>query len=423
MPSMRTRRGSPDLIFGERITELKRLADRIVFGEGIRDGVEDRLLWLNIVILNCVLILSTALSQIVAAVLLIILVYRNIHRDQWVMKRTPLDLPIVTLFSARMLSILFSTDFAASLVAVYKELPFYLMYFVFTNVIDIENRGRIGILIRSLMLGAVVGASVGIVKYFAGIDGRASSTTSGYYTLGVVLTTALAFALATGHLKDVFRNRLIWIMECLTCAVAIVLTFNRIHWILLVLLVIVTGVVVNRRLLLYAAGLCLIAVLFSPNVRTRLESVSSGSTLTGRNVIWSAAMEKAGTHPVFGYGPRTFHSVFTHYDLLEDKKVGSWHNEALEIYMESGAVGVFAYLWVLVMSVVIAVKALANRNLGLFYRSLAGGLLLALSVHVISGLTGVFIADPLASLLFKECLALVGLLGVMTTRVGVHAPG
>jgi O-antigen ligase len=235
--------------------------------------------------------------------------------------------------------------------------------------------------------------------------------------LGIFLITAMAFGLTTGQFKDVFRDRAFWNIGYVICAVAVILTFNRIHWIALILFVFATGMTMNRRLLLYATTVCILAFLLVPNVRTRIEDVSSTTTLTGREVIWRAAIEKSGNHPVFGYGPRTFPTVFTYFSLLEDKKVGSWHNDALEIYMESGAVGLLAYLWLVVMAVFILGKALLNKRLEPFYRYLAGGLFLAISGHLMSGLTGVFIADPLASLLFKECLALTGLVGFMSTRI------
>ena len=40
-------------------------------------------------------------------------------------------------------------------------------------------------------------------------------------------------------------------------------------------------------------------------------------------------------HPILGFGTRTFNETFLLHDQLVDRGVGGWHNEYLQVYLES----------------------------------------------------------------------------------------
>ena len=117
-------------------------------------------------------------------------------------------------------------------------------------------------------------------------------------------------------------------------------------------------------------------------------------------------------HPLFGFGPRTFEQIFPLFDVMPVRGVGSWHNDYLQVYMESGLVGLSAMLWL-----VVAVYRQAWRFLRCQPsdpdRHLVLGLLFALTVVFLVG--GVL--DTLVGILFRVLLAMFAIVTVQLGRV------
>ena len=52
-------------------------------------------------------------------------------------------------------------------------------------------------------------------------------------------------------------------------------------------------------------------------------------------------------HPVVGFGPRTFTEIFPLFSEMRVRGVGCWHNDYLQVYMESGLLGLSALFWLI----------------------------------------------------------------------------
>jgi O-antigen ligase len=212
----------------------------------------------------------------------------------------------------------------------------------------------------------------------------------------------------------------VWAGVCVLLSAGILLTYNRVHWVTLLYSVVVVGVVRERKALLAAVILGTISVLFIPSVQERfLQLVHLSSHLSDRDVLWKGALMRAGEHVVFGFGPRSFPDIFPLFGELQDKGIGGWHNDYLQVYMESGMIGLVAYLWLFAAVAYHGVRALKKEGQTPEARNLIAGMLLAISVFFIAG--GVF--DTVVSLLFWTLLAILAVLigrSVETRQVRAH---
>jgi O-antigen ligase len=127
--------------------------------------------------------------------------------------------------------------------------------------------------------------------------------------------------------------------------IGLILTLNRVHWAIFGGVLLVIGVVRERRLLAAFVVCSLLALLLFPSVANRAaQTLHFTSHLSDRDVLWRGAAALLDDHPLFGYGPGTFRQIFPFHDLLTDKEINGWHNDYLRIYLESGLVGVTAFV-------------------------------------------------------------------------------
>jgi O-antigen ligase len=211
------------------------------------------------------------------------------------------------------------------------------------------------------------------------------------------------------------RGLLRWLAAAALC-LGIVFTLDRLHWVAM-MFVLLAAVAVSRK---PAAFLLLCAVaaaaLLLPPVRARLAEASDPALLmTGRDVLWRGAALLLPRHPVVGFGPRTFTEIFPLLDQLPIRGVGSWHNDYLQVYMESGLLGLVPLLWVIGATYRSAWRVLRSGSVTGDARSLVVSLLLALTTVFLFG----GMRDTLVGIEFRVLLGLFALLVSAPERRGV----
>jgi O-Antigen ligase len=397
---------------------MRSLGSRLLFA----GSLSDRLMWGLLLLFALSMMLSTAVVQ-TTVVLLCILWIGRLMAAPSLRVRTVLDLPILAFIGARIVSIVFASDAGRSVHALYTEVFFYSLFFIVTDVLGEWESERLRILFRTVFAAAAVAAVIGISKvvFFGSV--RASSVTSGYYSLGLYLSAVCALVLVLGKERQYFSQRLLWAGLCLLLSAGILLTYNRVHWITLLYSVVVVGFVRERKVLVFAVLLGAASVIFIPSVQERfLQLVHLTSHLSDRDVLWKGAFMRAGEHVLLGFGPRSFPDIFPLFGELQDKGIGGWHNDYIQMYMESGIMGLAAFLWLIVALAYHGVRALKRGDLTPEHRSLIAGILLALSVFFVAG--GVF--DTVVSLLFWFLLATLAVLvgsGRLQRIAADRAPG
>ena len=379
------------------------------------DGALDRAIWYAMILMIGSVIFSTAIMHTAAVALMVLWIAAMIVRRRLLVRYTPITLPYLGFVAARILAIPLSIDPAASAVAFRTEIVFYLLFFVFTGMLTLERPDEIRFMLRLVIWTGVIAAVIGTVKVLAGFSERAASTSSGFYTLGLYLCVVLSVIVCTG--REFILRRWLWTVASLIVMLGIVFTYDRIHWAGMLIVIAVAGIFWERRLLLtiLAAGIAL--VMFVPSVHTRfMEAVHILSYTSGRDVIWRGAMMIGDQHPVFGFGLRTFHLIFPLQAELPDQHVGSWHNDLLQVYMESGLVGTVMLLAIFGVVAVSAVRRFRAKAIPESYRRTTAALLLCMGiVFVVGGFL-----DTHVGITLKFMLALLGL--ILTSRVAVPDP-
>ncbi len=375
----------------------------------------ERFIWWGILLFLVSNIVSTAIVQTTVILLGLLWVTKLAKTSGVKFVRTPFDIPLLLFIAARLISIPFSVNLGASLETLNKEIIFYVIFFVITQHFPIDDKQKTRTAIWLIVGCAVLAAMIGTTKFVLQLSERAESTVSGPATLGMYLSVVLCVILVLGKNKEYFPNRLVWLVISFVIMIGIVCTLNRVHWVIMFLIVLTIGVIRERRVLLALCLALIIGGTLLPAVTERVARSFQGLQMftTGRDVIWSGAWTMIGERPLVGFGPRTFHTIFPFFDKVPDKKVGSWHNDYLQMYMESGMLGLLSFLGLMVAVFRYGWRARSRLRSDPFYHDLTTGLLLGMLVFYLTGLVGGFVIDPLSSLLYRFFLALLGLMCVI----------
>lgn len=346
-----------------------------------------------------VLIFSTTLSQLFAFLLILFWLSSIVRGKKSCSLKTYLGIAVVCFIFFRLLSVPFSVDWEASLRATGKVF-FYLIFFVILDNLEIENKAKLRRILSVFFYTAVIAAGYGIGKYLLGKEERIMSTTSGWGTLGMYLTAVFAPVLYLGSNREWFRKRLIWWMVICTIFAGIILTFGRIHWLIAFIVVLLVGLRRERKMLILSFLLLSLLFFFHQPFRDRFLTLRHPiEESSGRDVLWRDALSKLGQRPVLGYGLNTFKKTFTSLDSTSDKGVGTWHNEFLQMYMESGLLGLSAFLGLFLM-IFFTFLQLKKTIKDSFYLDLVVALGLSFLTFFLTCFVGGFILDPNTSLQF-----------------------
>jgi len=380
----------------------------------IESPLMDKLIWLSIIAFLAAMIFSIAIVQILVGVMTTLWLIKIILIPGHKFIATQFDAPVLIFVAARVLSVFFSVDLSTSLPALYKEIPFYILFFAITNNISVLNKEKVKKLIWILIISGCIAALYGSAKVLFGFEERASSTTSGYSTLGMFLAVMISFTLWIGRNEEFFPARWIWSLSLLIMGSGLLLTFNRTHWGVVGVILLIVGLFKERIALLVTLGLGGLAIVFVPGVSERFyQMIHFLEYTSGRNIIWQGAFMLFASHPVFGFGPRTFEEIFPLYNQLEDKLIASWHNDYLQLYMESGIFGLIGFLWLIIAIYYFGAKVARQKKIDPFYKDITIAILLGMTAFFLTGLVGGFIIDPITSLLFRFLLALLALISIL----------
>jgi O-antigen ligase len=185
-----------------------------------------------------------------------------------------------------------------------------------------------------------------------------------------------------------------WVLGALVfaCGAVLVSTYARGAWIATLIGLVVVAALQTRRLL-WVIGVAIVAIAISvPSVGIRLadlsesrsESGAPANSLSWRIRYWDQALALQD-NPLLGIGLREVEAT------LEEGKEP--HNDFVRIYVETGLLGLAAYLWLLSALFMKALRTLREAAVGLprglavaFLGTLAGLVVLSISANVVSQL-------------------------------------
>ena len=346
-------------------------------------------------------LLSLVLLQLFTFLLIVLWIFEPNKEKKNAFGR--IEIFFLAFVCVRILSIIFSEHFQLSVHALYKDALFYAGFFplvFYLKSFPFEKKTRV---LEVFMAFALIVAVIGIAKFLLEIKPRAESLVSGYASFSTFLLTALAvyFSFFADLKKRV--NHFALSLGGTIILLAIVLALGRADLGIAALIVVLA--VVQKKIQLkhffIIVGMTTVFSYFSfqQNSSELKVRVSQPATMSDRDILWKSAFELSSQNPLLGFGPRTFDRIFPSRDLLLDKGVGGWHNDYITIYLESGVLGLMAFLLLLFQIVKNGFKKY------LFAVRWKWGIFISIVALFLSAVMSGFINNPILSLLFIFMLA------------------
>ena len=320
---------------------------------------------------------------------------------------------IIVFGSVRILSIIFSDFPSVSYQAFYKDALFYLAFFSMSFYIKVLDKERIKKIILAFIAGAVLVSIIGLIQFNLKVVDRAQAFSSGYATYSSFLLAALGLFVVSSSPNSEKNEKLFWLLGISFLLSGIIASQGRTN-IAVAGLVFIAGLVL-KKINLKSAVLIIIMtsvislISFSNNRKEITERVENPTTLSDRNIIMKGAEELAFTHPVLGFGPRTFHNIFPYKNELADKGIGSWHNDFVQVYFESGLIGLSSFLAIIAAAIYYGLKIIRSKQNNEEEKNFTLGILLSVTALILSAITAGFIDSPVLSIEFAFFLSLFSL--------------
>lgn len=363
----------------------------------------NQFIWFNLIILALTLIFSLGLAQIVVILLGLGYAIKLVLTPEKKFHLTYLDWAVLLFFGTRLLSIFISVDIMVSLGSLRKTPFFIITYFVVSRQLSEEAPEVVFKLFQYLIISAIIVSIYGIAKYLLGIEARVRSTGSGYTTLAIFLSAVFAFVLGTGIYFRWLKKKVYWFGILVLILVCLAFTFARAQWIATFVAVLVVGFIKNKKIIPITLGLVLILILVSPKIRDRVSTLANPLKHSSeRTTIWKGAVSIFPERCWLGHGIGSFHQIFPFKDQMKDKKIGRWHNDYLQVFMESGLLGLIIFLHLIYAIFKTGMNAFKKWRMreNLLAQGMTFGILLALLTFFIQGFASGFLGDPISSILF-----------------------
>jgi O-antigen ligase len=304
----------------------------------------------------------------------------------------------------------FSVYPSESVTALYKEILFYVGFFAMSFYLKVFDDNKFYTIIFVYAVSAVIVALIGIFQFNLKFVARAESLSSGYSTFSSYLLTSLGIFLILYEFIKRKYNYYFWSAGIAFIVIGLVTSLGRANLFFAAIIIIVFLSIKKIKIKYIATAVILIAGLsylsFINNSSEVVNRIETPGQLSDRDIILEGAKQIYKEHPVLGYGPRTFHQVFPFPERFADRGIGSWHNDFIQIYFESGIIGEISFLILLVVPFINGIKLL-RRIKEIKKKSVVLGVLLAISGLVLSALFAGFIDSPVLALVFAFLISVI----------------
>lgn len=353
---------------------------------------------------------ASLLQSIVIVQIFAVLIFAAYLIDNRASKKEALDIFtifILLLGFVRFLSVIFSEYIDASLPTIPREILFYTTAVSLSYFFKLFNEDEINKAVRGFIIIGVLTAVIGYLQFSFGVVARAQSFGSGYSTFSTYLLVVVVMLLFT--YKKNFKNIdiLLWSLAIGFVTTGIITALGRTNMAICAVMLL-AGLVIKRVNYKAILGIAFFVFAFSAaafqansgELDKRLEKPAS---MSDRDIILQSFLSLADDHPITGYGPLTFHEIFPMKEQLADKKVGSWHNDYIQMYIESGVVSLLIFIILNALLVVRGYLAIRRSNENKHFMWM---LLLSVLALLMAAVTGTFIFSPILSLVYAFIAAL-----------------
>ena len=365
----------------------------------------------------CSFLFSLFLLEVFAGILSILWIFEKIPEKK---KAIGIFGKVVFIFLlARVLSIIFSDFPSVSNQSYYKDALFYLGFFSFDFYLKTLNKKRLNILVYTFAAASVIIAISGLVLFNLHMSDRARSFSSGYATFSSYLLAAFGIFICLpvllkreGIFSSLNINNFIKLLSLSIIFTGVITSLGRTNVVIIIILL-AAGVIIKKvrfrdSIIIIILTIILSSASFINNSPEFGRRVNQPTDLSDRNVLLKGAEDlfMKFQNPLLGYGPRTFKEVFPYRNMLSDKGIGSWHNDFIQVYFESGFLGLSSFLILLIISYYYIIKLL-REDIDIIYKNIIWGICLGLSGLILSAFTAGFIDSPVLSIVFAFLISLI----------------
>ncbi|HEX9252930.1 MAG TPA: O-antigen ligase family protein [Ignavibacteriaceae bacterium] len=375
----------------------------------LKSRFNSKIIFSLIVILAISFVLSLFVMQLAAGILFILWLFEK-HQER--KKAYDQIIAFIIIFGlVRLISIFLSEYPHTSYESLYKEGLFYTSAAAIPFYFKTLNKKLILNLMLAFIIGAAVMSLVGSIRFFINDVERAQAFTSSYAVFSSYLLAAFSVALFFPKKIKSNSELLFWSVIYIIILTGIVTSLGRAN-IAITLLMLLTAIVLKQIPLkqiiilglFFVIGVSVYLAKPAASIEQRVENITQ---LSDRDIILQGAKEISLNHPVIGYGPRTFQEIFPFRERFADKGIGGWHNDFLQIYFESGVVGLISFvalLWVIIM---MSFNQLRNKKTDAELKSLSASVLASVIALLLSSLFAGFITSVVLSIVFVFLISFI----------------
>lgn len=355
-----------------------------------------------LVLLSISFVLSLFVMQLAAAILFILWLIEK-HEER--IKSFDNILKFLLVFGLVRLITIFLSDYPqSSYESIYKEGLFYTSAAAISFYLKTLDKKSVLNLMLAFIVGASIMSLVGSIRFFLKDVERAQAFTSSYAVFSSYLLAAFSVALFFPKKSKSSLQIMSWSLVYVIILIGIVTSLGRAN-IAIALLILISAIFFKqiplKQIIVFGIFFLIGALIYIYNPPASIEQrVENITQLSDRDIIWQGSQEIGFNHPLLGYGPRTFQEVFPFKEKFADKGIGGWHNDFLQIYFESGIVGIISFvvlLWVVLKTSFIQ---LINKKTDAEFKLLSASVLASVIAFVVSGLFAGFITSVVLSIVF-----------------------
>lgn len=263
--------------------------------------------------------------------------------------------PYLLFITICFISILSAPDRIIALRYCVRFTSYFMLYVV--TITALKSKRQIINLVHVVFLSTIIPLSVGFYQMFTGTRyleagglNRILATFTSAVQYGYYLMIFFPFALLLFLFHSKFKlTKYVYGLICLPLGVSLIQTFTRGAWIGIVIALIIIGLRYKIVFVLLALILIMSPILF-PNILHRLSDLrepveEQSSSFSWRVNLWNEALPMIRSKPLMGNGLGSFLSRFS-LEIGSPIAKGA-HNVYLRLAMETGLLGLGAYLWLL----------------------------------------------------------------------------
>lgn len=325
--------------------------------------------------------LASIWDELFLIAMLALWVYKGVrYRREENCKQTPLDVCIWIFIGIYIILFLASPVLSIGLEGLRAIIQYMIWYFLVLQLLKDKKSVNRLLIVFACMAGCL--AIHGIYQYIIGVE-MPDSWVSGSETIrtrvysilsspnifGSLNLLALPISFSLGRTAEKKRVQMFFYLFCVFMLASLVFTYSRGAWIGAVCAIGIYVLVKNKKLVVPAAMLGILVLIFVPGIRNRLLFMFSSTYLAssmkaGRLIRWLTALEILEEHPLTGLGLGQFGGAVAMNNGLsavvngETVKTYYMDNYYLKIAVEAGIIGLAAFLWLMYQVVMISLKTI-----------------------------------------------------------------